>query len=45
VQAKLENNLVLSEIIIPKEIQKDYKKIELIYIPSDRKYQRYDSKS
>lgn len=45
VQARLENNKVLSEIIIPKEIKQDYKKIELIYIPSDRKYQRYDSKS
>ena len=45
VQARIENNAVLAEIIIPKQVRKIYKKIELIYIPSDRKYQRYDSKS
>ena len=45
VQAKMKWEELFSEIIIAKEIQKLYKKIDLIYITADRKYEKNDKNS
>lgn len=45
VQAKIEKNEVNYEVIVPKQIKKIYKKIDLIYIPADRQYQKDDPNS
>lgn len=45
VQAKIKWDKIFSEIIIPKQVRSIYKQIELIYISSDRKYDRGDTNS